>query len=300
MILPLAWLAGHAPHLRGAVPTFGLLLGYLWCETAGIVASLFFWVRHRDTQRFVDANYRLQSWWANTLKVIAERLFRLTFEISDAEVLGGNGVIMLPRHASIADTLIPMVFYAIPRDIRLRYVLKKELLLDPCLDIVGNRIPNYFVDRAGQDSERAIAGVAALAGDLEPGEGVLLYPEGTRFSIAKAETLRRRWCGQPDLLEQLNRWPNLLPPRLGGTLALLEHNPGRDVVFCAHTGFEGSTRFMSLVNGSWCDARIRVHFWRVPYGAVPVDGEGQHRFLFEQWDRMERWVSLHQWSDEGE
>ena len=31
--------------------------------------------------------------------------------------------------------------------LRLRYVLKRELLWDPCLDIVGQRVPNIFVDR---------------------------------------------------------------------------------------------------------------------------------------------------------
>ena len=42
---------------------------------------------------------------------------------------------MLLRHAGIADTIIPRVFYAIPQQVRLRYVLKKELLMDPCLDL---------------------------------------------------------------------------------------------------------------------------------------------------------------------
>ena len=68
-----------------------------------------------------------------------------------------------------------MVFYAIPFGVRLRYVLKKELLFDPCLDIVGNRLPNYFVDRGGQDSERARRGVAELVRDLGPDEGALIY-----------------------------------------------------------------------------------------------------------------------------
>jgi 1-acyl-sn-glycerol-3-phosphate acyltransferase len=183
-----------------------------------------------------------------------------------------------------------MVFYAIPRQIRLRYVLKNELLVDPCLDIVGNRLPNLFVDRGGQDSERARQGVAALMQGLGAEEGVLIYPEGTRFSAAKRAALQARYGESTDLGKQLRRWEILLPPRLGGTLAMLASNPGRDLVFCAHAGFEGSSHFSNLINGSWMGALIRIHFWRVPYEDVPHDRDAMVPFLFRQWDRMQETV----------
>jgi len=293
LLLILAWLLGHLPGYRGAVPTLYLVFGYLWCETLGIAAAFWLWVRHREAHRFLQANYRLQCWWAVALKRIAQRAFRLRFELTGHDLLDGPGVLMLPRHASIADTLIPMVFYAVPGRIRLRYVLKRELLLDPCLDIVGNRLPNYFVDRGGEDSARAAAGVADLVADLSPDEGLLLYPEGTRFSPAKARALRTRWRDDPERLAQLDRWTHLLPPRTGGFLAALDANPGRDLVFCAHTGFEGSSHFRTLINGAWIGARIRIHCWRIPFASIPSGREARVALLFEQWDQMERWVSLH-------
>lgn len=291
LLLPAAALLSLHPRLRGALPTLLFVLGYLWCETIGIVCAGWIWLRHHGRQRFLDANYRLQSWWANALKVLAERLFRLRFEVSGAESLGGPPAIVLPRHASIADTVIPMVFYAIPQRLRLRYVLKRELLLDPCLDIVGNRLPNFFVDRGGQDSDRARRGVRAMVSDLGPAEGALIYPEGTRFSAAKREALRRKYAGQPEMLAQLDRWTSLLPPRLGGTLALLDGNPGRDLLFCAHVGFEGSSHFRTLVNGAWMGAQIRIRFWRVPCTDIPSGREARVNWLFAQWDRMQREVT---------
>ncbi len=194
---------------------------------------------------------------------------------------------MLPRHASIADTIIPMVYYAIPQQIRLRYVLKRELLVDPCLDIVGHRLPNYFVDRHGQDSEGARRGVAALLANIGEREGALIYPEGTRFSAAKHARLVERYAASADMLGQLQRWTHLLPPRLGGTQSLLGANPGLDLIFCAHTGFEGSSHFATLINGSWIGAQIRISFWRVPGTVIPADAEAQREFLFAQWDRMQ-------------
>lgn len=295
LLLPAVVLAGAVlslvPALRGTWRTLLFVTGYLWCETIGILVSILIWVRYREQDEFLTANYRLQCWWANTLKRLAEILFQLHFDITGAKALEGQAALMMPRHASIADTIIPMVFYAIPFGLRLRYVLKQELLIDPCLDIVGNRLPNLFVDRSGQDSESARRGVAELMQGLGANEGVLIYPEGTRFSESKREALRARQRDNAALIAQLDRWRLLMPPRLGGTLALLDGNPGRDLVFCAHTGFEGSSHFSNLLNGGWVGAQVRIHFWRVPFHAVPKNREERVTFLFEQWDLMEKTVN---------
>jgi len=173
-------------------------------------------------------------------------------------------------------------------------VLKKELLFDPCLDIVGNRLPNYFVERSGVNSDQARAGVAAMMKDIGADEGALIYPEGTRFSRRKHDALKRRAGNSPEQLRQLTRWPNLLPPRLGGTLAMLNANPGKDVLFCAHVGFEGSSHFSNLVNGSWLSAQIKIQFWRVPFNEIPRHPDALQSWLFRQWDRMHDWVTANQ------
>ena len=75
-------------------------------------------------------------------------------------------MLLFPRHVSVADTLLPAVFVSSRNGILLRHVLKRELLWDPCLDIVGNRLPNCFVRRDSRDSAREIRAVAALAHDV--------------------------------------------------------------------------------------------------------------------------------------
>jgi 1-acyl-sn-glycerol-3-phosphate acyltransferase len=291
LLLMIALLLSLLPPTRGAIPTFGFLLGYLWCETIGVMACFYVWLRHRDHDAFLDANYRVQAWWTLALKSLAERLFRLEFNIQGHEALSGPAAIVIPRHASVADTIIPMSCYAIPREFRMRYVLKNELLFDPCLDIVGNRLPNLFIERHGANTEQARSEVAALMEDISDNEGVLIFPEGTRFSRRKHQHLREKFARDPDMLRQLERWSDLLPPRLGGTLAMLAANPGKDVLFCAHTGFEGSSHFSSLINGSWISATIRVYFWRIAYADIPTDPAGLQDWLFSQWDNMQAWVS---------
>ena len=169
--------------------------------------------------------------------------------------------------------------------------MKRELLYDPCLDIYGHRLPNLFVDRSGQDSSEAIAGVRTLIESLTATEGALIYPEGTRYSVQKHQALANKPGQSLELLDQLQRWPDLLPPRLGGTLAMLQANPGKDLLFMAHVGFEGSSRFSTLINGSWRHARVHIEFWRVPFAMVPTSPDAQRQFLFTQWDRMQETVA---------
>lgn len=286
--LPLAWLLSRVPRWRGCARCALFVLGYLWCETLGLLFCLWLWLGHRlgssARVRYLERNFALQCWWAGTLKRLAQRLFRLRFEVSGEDALAGGGVIFVPRHTSMGDTVVPIVFYARPRQRRLRFVLKRALLFDPCLDVVGHRLPNYFADRSAVDSAREVLGVVALLEDLAPGEGVLIYPEGTRFSVAKRQRIMARLEGEA--ADRAARWPHLLPPRYGGILAMLARNPGLDLLFCAHVGFEGGATFASLINGAWLDATIRIRFWRVPYAEIPCDPAAQRPFFDGQWQRM--------------
>jgi hypothetical protein len=105
LLLLIALLLTALPSMRGSLPTLGFVLGYLWCETIGIVCSLVIWLRHREREAFLTANFKLQCWWANALKVIGERLFRLTFHISGEEcVEKGAAYRPLSRHCGASTT----------------------------------------------------------------------------------------------------------------------------------------------------------------------------------------------------
>ncbi len=307
VLLPLCWVVSLRPRSRGALRSGAFVLCYLWCESIGIATAGWLWLRYGAPKRasgaptradgerwdrFLDANFQLQCWWANALKRAAETLFSLHFTVEGTEVLGGAPVIMLPRHASIADTVIPMVFYAIPQRTRLRYVLKRELLLDPCLDIVGNRLPNCFIARSGEDAKDDVERITTLARDAPPDEGFLIYPEGTRFSAQRRQRILERLAPRSTAAElaRMQAWTELLPPRPGGTAALIAAAPSLDLVFCAHSGFEGASHFSTLINGSWTGANVHIRFWRIARCDVPLDATDQRAFLFAQWDRMQQTV----------
>ena len=178
---------------------------------------------------------------------------------------------------------------------RLRYVFKRELLWDPCLDIVGQRVPNVFVDRFSDDSEGEIRRTRELTRDLGPRDGLLIHPEGTRFSEAKRERILERLHREGDakLLEYARSLQSVLPPRPGGTLALLEAAPEADVVVCAHTGFEGAASLAQIWQGALVHQTVRVQFRRIPRDAIPTGRDDRLAWLLEEWQRVDAWVASH-------
>lgn len=293
VLLLLTALLTFIPATRGALPTLGFVVGYLWCDVVGL--ARFLWIaltyRSRTSKDFHNAVYRVQFWWVSALKKVAQFFFRLTFTEHNTQALQGPAALFLPRHASIADTIIPIVFYGIPQGYPLRYVLKKELLWEPCLDIGGNWLPNYFVDRSGENSERAIAGITSMTSELSPDEGMMIFLEGTRFTPKKHAALVSKAEAGSSLANQMQRWPDLLPPRLGGGGAMLAANPQHDIIFCAHKGFEQSSSFRSLLNGSWWRSEIHIGYWRVPFAELPTSVDAHESFLFTQWDKMQETVN---------
>mgnify|MGYP001554539701 FL=1 len=89
--------------------------------------------------------------------------------------------------------------------------------------------------------------------------------------------------------------PLVLPPRLPGSLALLEANPGADAVFCIHTGFESTMSMAQLWRGDLVKTWVRVKFWRVPYEEMPKDREALSAWMWDQW--AEANASLQSWRD---
>jgi 1-acyl-sn-glycerol-3-phosphate acyltransferase len=267
---------------------------YLGCEVLGIAVAAGLWVGRLtiDRNRYLTLNFRVECWWARTLFGGGQRLFGLRLDVKGLDQVETGPILLFMRHASVGDTVLPAVLVSSQQGIRLRYVMKRELLWDPCLDIVGNRLPNYFVRRGSGDAAREVAAVRRLAEDLAPDEGIFIDPEGTRFSPERQRRAldRIRRQGDVDLLAHAERLRHVLPPRLGGTLALLDADTGADVVFCVHFGFDGIRSFQDFLKGELIDRTIEMEFWRVPAESIPKDRNAQARWLYDQWSRVDEWV----------
>lgn len=218
----------------------------------------------------------------------ATRIYGIRTEVEGAADLDRGPFLLLVRHAAVADVLLPMLLVAVPHGLRPRYVLKEELRWDPCLDVVGSRIPNAFVNRDGTDTAAQLARVAALGTALGPSDFVALYPEGTRFTEARrARALARLDPADRAWAEALRR---TLPPRPGGVLALLEAAPEADVVVLAHTGLDAGTTLADLMNGALVGARWRVWARRYPRAEIPADAAARITWLRARWTEVDGWI----------
>ncbi|MCB9478550.1 MAG: 1-acyl-sn-glycerol-3-phosphate acyltransferase [Deltaproteobacteria bacterium] len=280
-----------------AVRCLAFLMVYLACETAGILASLGLWLLNGawlniSPRRFENANYALQRWWIRTLLGRAQAIFGFGFEIEGGVDTSKAPFLFFARHASLPDVIVPSLLFVMPHRLRVRHVMKKELLWDPCLDIVGNRLPNYFVDRTATDTASEIAHVASLGRGLGARDGVMIYPEGTRFTEEKRRRIleRLREKGDEAMLAYAESLRHLLPPRLSGSTALLEKAKGAAAVFCAHVGFDEITNARDFLNGALVNATIRVRLWRFEADAIPADNEARRRWFLDQWRIMDDWI----------
>jgi len=274
-----------------AVRIFAFGWVYLAVGVFGLAALLGHWVFAGfglSVPMMRESSYRLQELWARALFGAFRWIFRVKMSVEGLDLVAPGPILVLMRHASVIDALLPNVLITHGAGIRLRYVLKKELLADATLDIAGNRLPNRFVDRAG-DSATEIHAVLALADGLTDREGVLIYPEGTRFTEERLqhilETLQAR---NSDLAVRTKQLRHVLPPRPGGTSALL--GAGLDVVVVAHAGLESLATIPDAWTGNIVGSHLRVRLARFAGSDVPADRQGKVSWLFDRWEEIDRWL----------
>lgn len=263
---------------------------YLWAEVIGLVAAGWVGATSRG-EAARRRTYQIQTAWATGLLRAVETIFGLRFHVEGVDCAAPGPIIVLARHASIVDNLLPAAFITRGAGIRLRYVLKAELLADPALDLVGNRLPNAFIDRDG-NSAVSTSQIADLAHGLGEDEGVLLFPEGTRFS---PERRRRIMSGLERRRPRLHRLAlglrSVMPPHTGGVLALLE-SCRADIVVLAHRGLDGFARLADIWRGAMVGVRVDVRMWRIGADRVPEDRQGRIEWLFELWHEVDGWINL--------
>lgn len=286
--LPLA-LVADLVRARFRFPVARLLafgVCWAWIEVAGVARAggtfLVGRARHAPTQ------YALMGWWAGALMTALRRTIGFTPTVDGLDALAGGDAIVLARHASLADSLLSAWAIRCRAGVSPRYVLKRELLSDPCLDIVGLRVPNHFLDRQATDGEGELAALRRLAAGVTSGEVAVIFPEGTRANDAKrVRALAKIAARDPVRAERLAGLRRLLPPRPAGATALVAGAPAADLVLAWHTGFDGLDTFAGVLERL---ARplppVRIVFRRVPRAEVP-SGPAFAEWLDEQWVRMD-------------
>ena len=238
-------------------------------------------------------HYGVMRWFVGTISRAALRVARVRVEVRDSgpavDVLKAREtpVIALSIHSGEGDSLLVLDLLLRHYRRNPRIVMHQALALDPLIDMLGNRLPNRFIDPRGGDIEVEIA---AMSRDLGPHDAVLIFPEGGNFTperrLKSIERLLRR--GHREQAEQARSMEHISAPRPGGALAALESAPDADVVFMAHCGFPDG------FGEAWRElpetTPILVQMWHVPAGEIPAGTEARIAWLFGWWKTLDQWV----------
>jgi 1-acyl-sn-glycerol-3-phosphate acyltransferase len=289
VLVDLVRLRFRLPLLRLA--SFGIC--WAWLEVVGVAAAAALWVGGRA--RDEAAHYRLQRWWANRLMASLRVTCGVVVDVEGVDALRPGPIVLLVRHASLADSLLTAWVVTEQAQLQPRVVLKRELLADPCLDIVGNRLPNCFLDRQAEDSAPGLAQLRSMGSTMGPDSAAIIFPEGTRANAEKRRrALERIGESDPGRAERLGSLAHLLPPRPSGTQALLEGAAEVDagVVIGWHVGFDGLDTFAGILAALGRPRTpIRMRLRRVP-PPPSTDAAAVAAWLDELWldldDRVEQ------------
>ena len=304
VILSPVWLVvGTLVDLIGGLrrlPTIRLMafaIVYLAHEWAGLFLAVVLGVRqaasrrHNSFEQRTVPYRRVQAWWSNSLLTWAGRLLSVRFEMPDPHTLPAGDFILLSRHASMVDALLPAIVITKRLDRFVHYILKRELQWDPNLDVFGHRLGNYFVSRSG-DGDQQAAAIARFAGKALPNSALVIFPEGT-YATSKSRarvvaSLEKK--GETEVASYARTLNHLLPPKPAGTLSLLETRPDLDVVVFGHFGLEGVAELAGLRRRLPLRDPIRIEWWHHPRDEVPTDPDKQVDWLNETWRTLDHWV----------
>lgn len=284
---------------RGQLPSVRLwafAVQYLLLDLFAVLSATLLWVlfgfgRRLGTDRAIALHGRIQWWWAARVLGAADRTLRLRFEYDTPEALRPGPIIVIGRHCSYGDALLPALLFGHRHRLELRYVLTRGLTWVPALDVYGHRLRSHFVDRgAGAGSE--LLAVGRLARGMDGDDAAVIFPEGQFFTPERRErALARVAADDPVLAEAAAALRHVLPPRPGGVLALLGGAPDHtDVVLLGHVGFEGFSTVADLWRNVPLPRPISVRTWRFAAKDIPTGRRERVNWLYLRWQQLDEWI----------
>jgi len=285
---------GGARPLRMAL----IVLPFAAHHLAATLACLGLWVasalgRRTGSEPMQRAHYAVLRWFVAGVYRPIVRLARVEVSVSaspaaeTALAATGRPVLVLSRHAGEGDTLLVIHELLCRRERGPRVVMHEALRLDPLIDVLGERLPNRFVDPRGGDTEVEIA---AMAGELDERAALVIFPEGGNVTEERRRKgiERLEHAGHTEEAGWAREMRHMGAPRPGGALAAIEAAPEIDVVIMGHVGFPtGLGEVWRLLPER---QTIEVRLWHEPRSAIPAGQDQRIDWLFGWWRRLDAWV----------
>lgn len=228
--------------------------------------------------------------WSMSLIKWAGYTLGAKLDWGDPAAMPAGYLLLLSRHASNVDAIIPSALFPQLLNRPAHYVLKRELRWFSSMDLFGPPLGNYFVSRGGNTGIE-LQRLRALAENVRPEGALVIFPEGTFATPAarkriRASLERRNETAALALTDELQA---LLPPKPSGVLTLLRARPDAMPMILAHRGLDGVASMAGMRANVPLRTPVVVRWW--PTEPVPQGEEAQELWLQNEWRRLDRWVT---------
>ncbi len=282
-----------------------LMVTYFARELVVLVACGALWLASgagllMRSRPFQMLHYRLLGWLVHGLAQRALEVLGIEVVLepsSDAarRFQADEPLLFFSRHAGPGDTLL-LIDLLVTRFERLpSLVFKESLTIDPCVDLIGHRLPHAVVDTS--DRQESEARIEAVARDLVDRGVLVLFPEGGNFTAERRDRATRKlWrTGRRREAASAEQMSHVLPPRPTGALAALRGDPGADVIFGVHTGLGLAAFGRDLWSQLPIGRTLKTRMWLTSAAERPREPEAQVEWLYDWWKHLDAWVE-----DQGE
>jgi len=288
-------------------------LTWLAAETSALFMCLGLWVAsgfggRLRTEPYQSRHYAVMRWYLDLVYRTVTSTFGIRVEVDEPELTAeeeaarlARPVIVLSRHAGPGDSFLLVSHLLSVYGRRPRIVMKATMQLDPGVDVVANRLPNVFIQSRRMGESVFVDQIKRLARGLDRDGALVIFPEGGNWTPGRWQRGIRRLerVGRRDLAARAREMPNVLAPRAGGALSAIAACPTADVIFVAHAGLDRLVSVGDIWRNLPMNQVIRAKWWRVPAEQVPRSGdhEAQVQWLYDWWERIDRWISEHRPGD---
>lgn len=244
---------------------------------------------HSGDDRFELMRKAMGTWTSSLLRWLGITL-GVRVDWGDFETMPRGHPLIIARHASNVDAILPAVLFARHLKRPAHHVLKHTLRWAPSMDLFGPPLGNYFVSR-GKNTDAELRQLERLAELIRPEGSLVIFPEGTFATGEKRNKIRASLerKGEHEAVALTDELQALLPPKPAGVLTLLNARPDVVPTVLAHRGLDNVASFKGL----WSSVPLRdpvvVRWW--PTAPPPSNHEYRVRWLQNEWRRADRWVT---------
>jgi 1-acyl-sn-glycerol-3-phosphate acyltransferase len=300
LLLALAALASAVTGRPQALIFARLVVAYFALELATLIACGALWLAScggllMGTQPFQRLHYRLLRWFVHGFA--SRWLALLDIDVPAQEpteatraLESDRPLLFFSRHAGPGDTILLIDRLLTRFDRFPSVVFKQSVAIDPCVDLIGHRLPHAVLDTSDQQECEAL--IEKVANGLGSRGVLLLFPEGGNFTAERRRrAVRKLWrTGLRREAAQADRMSHVLPPRPTGALAALRGNPRADVIFAAHSGLGLAAFPREIWRETPLGKTFNTHMWLSPAAEHPLEPDAQVAWIYDWWKRLDEWI----------